>query len=214
MPGRNGESHAASGAAGGATLLQTVMDALPAMVFVVDRDMVVRKTNATARAFLAGPAPAGPLQRSGDLLRCVHALANQGGCGRGDICRDCTLRGAAAEAFAGKPITRRRVRMTLLRDGVRKELFALVTVSRFEFGSEPLALLVVEDLSELVELHRMIPICSVCKKVRDEKDAWLRIENYFKDHWDLQFTHGLCPECCAAAYQRIAEMERRPRGEP
>ncbi len=52
-----------------------------------------------------------------------------------------------------------------------------------------------EDISEIAELRRMIPICSVCRKLRDEKDAWLRLEAYFKEHWEVNFTHGLCPGC-------------------
>ena len=47
-------------------------------------------------------------------------------------------------------------------------------------------------------LKPIIPICSVCKEVRDEKEAWSRVEMYFKEHWDVDFSHSLCPNCYKA----------------
>ena len=53
----------------------------------------------------------------------------------------------------------------------------------------------IEDISEIAELYRMISICSVCKKVRDDKESWMLIEAYFKNNWGIDFSHGLCPDC-------------------
>jgi hypothetical protein len=44
-------------------------------------------------------------------------------------------------------------------------------------------------------LSGLIPICATCKKIRDQKGDWQRIEEYFEKRIDAQFTHGLCPEC-------------------
>jgi hypothetical protein len=54
---------------------------------------------------------------------------------------------------------------------------------------------VIEDISAIAELQRIISICSVCRKVRDDEKTWLRVEAYFKNHWDVDFSHGLCPDC-------------------
>ncbi|MFN2366979.1 MAG: hypothetical protein ABR523_11040, partial [Desulfurivibrionaceae bacterium] len=69
------------------------------------------------------------------------------------------------------------------------------TASSFTFEGKQRVLLLIEDISEIAELRRMIPICSVCHEIRDEGEAWNRIEDYFKEHWDLDFSHGLCPKC-------------------
>ncbi|MFH0726923.1 MAG: hypothetical protein V2B19_11335 [Pseudomonadota bacterium] len=58
-----------------------------------------------------------------------------------------------------------------------------------------LVLLVIEDISEIAELRRIIPICSICRKVRDDTESWTRVEAYFKNNWDVDFSHGLCPDC-------------------
>ena len=99
-----------------------------------------------------------------------------------------------AEAFRGNRIFRRRTRIELIRDAGTMEIYALITASPFSFQDKPLVLLVIEDISEIAELYRLIPICSVCGKVRD-KQSWMRVEAYFKNNWDVDFSHGLCPDC-------------------
>jgi len=44
-------------------------------------------------------------------------------------------------------------------------------------------------------LQGILPICSVCKKIRDDKDIWTQIESYISTHTDAQFSHSYCPEC-------------------
>lgn len=50
-------------------------------------------------------------------------------------------------------------------------------------------------LDEIKTLRGIIPICSYCKKIRDDKGAWERIEAYISKNSDAQFSHGACPEC-------------------
>lgn len=50
-------------------------------------------------------------------------------------------------------------------------------------------------LDEVKTLRGIIPICSYCKKIKDDKGAWERFEAYIYNHSEAQFSHGLCPEC-------------------
>lgn len=50
-------------------------------------------------------------------------------------------------------------------------------------------------LAEVRTLHGLLPICSYCKKIRDEEDVWQRLESYLHKHSEAKFTHGICPEC-------------------
>jgi len=50
-------------------------------------------------------------------------------------------------------------------------------------------------LEEIKTLQGIIPICSYCKKIRDDKGAWDIIEAYICKHSEAQFSHGICPEC-------------------
>ncbi len=57
-----------------------------------------------------------------------------------------------------------------------------------------------EHESEIKQLRGMLPICSSCKKIRDDKGYWNQIEVYIKDHSDAEFSHGICPECVKKLY--------------
>lgn len=44
-------------------------------------------------------------------------------------------------------------------------------------------------------LEGLLPICAWCKKIRDAKGDWQKLEKYIQDHSKAEFSHGICPEC-------------------
>ena len=50
-------------------------------------------------------------------------------------------------------------------------------------------------LDEIKTLRGILPICSYCKKIRDDQGAWDRVEAYICAHSEVEFSHGICPEC-------------------
>ncbi|MBI5886679.1 MAG: hypothetical protein HZB85_08910 [Deltaproteobacteria bacterium] len=48
-------------------------------------------------------------------------------------------------------------------------------------------------------LTGLLPICASCKRIRDEKGVWQRLEHYIEARTGAGFTHGLCPECVKKA---------------
>lgn len=60
-------------------------------------------------------------------------------------------------------------------------------------------------LAEVKTLSGLLPICAWCKKVRDDRGYWELIESYFATHSDLQFTHGICPECIEKYHPQVAK---------
>ena len=51
--------------------------------------------------------------------------------------------------------------------------------------------------STVDQLEGLLPICSYCKKIRDEQNVWHPVEDYVEDRTDTSFEHALCPECAA-----------------
>jgi len=180
---------------GGQDILRSVFDAIPSLIFVVDDDVRIQEYNAAAAELLSLKRPAVLKRRGGEILNCLHAADVPEGCGRALLCKACVIRNSVAEAFQGNRVVRRRKKLEIFRDGHKIEIYALITASPFYYKKKPLALLVIEDISEIAELQRMIPVCSICKKVRDDQESWSRFEAYFKEHWDVDFSHGYCPEC-------------------
>lgn len=64
-------------------------------------------------------------------------------------------------------------------------------------------------LNEVKTLSGLLPICSYCKKVRDDKGYWKQIESYISEHSELLFTHGLCPECLTNHYPQYTRRQQQ-----
>lgn len=52
-----------------------------------------------------------------------------------------------------------------------------------------------DALSQVNQLQGILPICSYCKSVRDDKNYWQQVESYISDHSEAQFSHSICPDC-------------------
>jgi hypothetical protein len=52
-----------------------------------------------------------------------------------------------------------------------------------------------EAFAKIKTLSGLLPICSSCKKIRDDKGYWTILEKYIMEHSDARFTHGMCPDC-------------------
>ncbi len=57
--------------------------------------------------------------------------------------------------------------------------------------------------SELKILSGLLPICSSCKRIRDEEGSWLGIESYIDEHSEAEFSHGICPDCARKLYPSL-----------
>jgi DNA-binding response OmpR family regulator len=53
-------------------------------------------------------------------------------------------------------------------------------------------------MAEIKVLSGFLPICCVCKKIRDDKGGWNQLESYISKHSDVLFSHSYCPECADA----------------
>jgi DNA-binding response OmpR family regulator len=63
-------------------------------------------------------------------------------------------------------------------------------------------------VKQVQQLEGFIPICSYCKKVRDDENYWDRIENYINARTGSQFSHGVCPDC----YNRVLVPQMKEQG--
>ncbi|MFH1981602.1 MAG: hypothetical protein ABIL58_07155 [Pseudomonadota bacterium] len=67
-------------------------------------------------------------------------------------------------------------------------------------------------VAEVKTLSGLLPICSHCKKIRDDKGYWDQIEGYIQKHSNAKFSHGICPECAKKHYPdfHIAKKTQNP----
>lgn len=60
-----------------------------------------------------------------------------------------------------------------------------------------------EALHNVELLQGLLPICSACKRIRDDGGYWQQVEEYFMRHSGTKFSHGICPECIKTLYPRM-----------
>ena len=89
----------------------------------------------------------------------------------------------------------------------RNEVVSLLAITRditekkiLECQKDKLITSLKEALGKVRTLSGFLPICSSCKKVRDDKGYWNQIEAYIRDHSEAEFTHSMCPDCVKRFY--------------
>ena len=131
--------------------------------------------------------------RQSRFTRPIHLILLTARNGKADIVEGLE---AGADDYISKPFDREELRVRV-RVGVRiVELQRRLAERVDELG---------EALSNINQLQGMLPICSYCKKIRDDQNYWQQVESYISKHSVAQFSHGVCPDC----YQSIVEPELR-----
>jgi PAS domain S-box-containing protein len=67
---------------------------------------------------------------------------------------------------------------------------------------------------EINVLQGIIPICSYCKKIRDDQGYWNQVEKYIAEHTDVMFSHGICPDCKKKHFPETEESNSFPPRSP
>jgi DNA-binding response OmpR family regulator len=52
-----------------------------------------------------------------------------------------------------------------------------------------------DALKRVKQLQGLLPICSYCKKIRNDRNYWEQVDAYVASHSEAQFSHGVCPDC-------------------
>ncbi|MCX8036030.1 MAG: PAS domain-containing protein [Candidatus Sumerlaeia bacterium] len=183
--------------------LRSILDAIPSLIFIVNKDTRISDANRAAKRFLGEGAQAHLRRLCGQVLHCIHAR-EEPGCGRTPFCPDCVVRQCIVAAFAGKHSVRQMAKLQVEEKGRVDEVQYMVTTAAFQFAGEEHVLLVLEDVTELAELRRIIPICCSCHRARDDAQFWQDVETYLRNHTGIEFSHGLCPECVKKLYPDYA----------
>ena len=64
-----------------------------------------------------------------------------------------------------------------------------------------------EALANIKTLKGLIPICASCKKIRTDQGFWQQVDVYIREHSEVEFSHGLCPDCLKKLYPEFARDE-------
>ena len=69
-----------------------------------------------------------------------------------------------------------------------------------------------DALANVKQLQGLLPICSYCKKIRDDQDYWHQVDSYIAQHTEVQFSHSICPSCFETVMKPQIEDPQDPSG--
>jgi PAS domain-containing protein len=191
---------------------RALFDAVPSPVLIVDEDVRILDYNAAGDGLLGPDRRVQYMKRGGDALRCIHSHDSPEGCGRSEFCKECIVRNSVSDALRDEKVCRARAMMQLADDqgGSLKEVMLLVTASPFRYGGMDLVLLILDDVSEMMQLQKILPICSYCRKIRNDENYWKSVEEYFLEHQNLLFSHSICESCMRERFPKIPPPGNHP----
>ncbi|MFH1437331.1 MAG: sigma 54-interacting transcriptional regulator, partial [Pseudomonadota bacterium] len=136
--------------------LKTLFATIPCGVLIVDTDRRVHAlNNVIERSF--GISEAEVInKRGGEALGCIHAYESPKGCGYSDYCANCKVRSTALDAIAGEQVHRNRAEVQVKSGTGVRDLVLLVSAAPMEFDKERLAVVILEDITELTRLRKYL----------------------------------------------------------
>lgn len=175
--------------------LRKIFNAIPSMLLIVDEDVRIWHLNLAA-SHKIGIGTDIYKERGGEVLHCLNALNIFGGCGHSQNCGECILRNSVRKAISGKTVYQQETFMKLMTKDkdILSDMHVLLTASPFEYEDKTYVLLILEDISELVQLRSLVPVCPSCRKIRDDKDYINKAEEYISKHPD-DLNNAVCPDC-------------------
>lgn len=175
-----------------------LLNAIPVPMFIVDEDVRILDSNAAAEKVFGLSKDAIRSRRGGEALGCLRARAE--GCGKSAACKSCVIRNSVSKCLNAVSTTQRRMKFEVQTDANKAELELLISTCPLPEAGTNAVLLIVEDITEISKLKAIIPICSQCKRIRNEAEYWEQVDNYFHEHTGVDFSHGLCPTCLEQVY--------------
>jgi PAS domain-containing protein len=180
--------------------LRKIIDAFPSAVFVIDHSFNIHDMNPAAAKLFGVDATVTLHRLCGDIMHCMYAIRSDQECGATEHCPDCVIQNSVEAARLGGKPHRKKYRMKIEKAGELVEITMLVSATPFEYNGDNLVLLILEDISEIVTLRALLPICASCKKIRNDENYWESVTDYLNKYADLEFTHSICPECAHRLY--------------
>jgi hypothetical protein len=87
-------------------------------------------------------------------------------------------------------------------------LIRIVVLSSFALIIDRTAIQTRKLSRQVSLLEGLLPICSYCKKIRDQKDQWQVMEKYIMDRSEATFSHGICPDCLREHYGEVLTNQK------
>ncbi len=139
-----------------ADFLLELLNAVPSMLLIVDSDVRIYHINTAAAQEFRLDRDKVFMMRGGDVLHCIHATEESGGCGKSTVCKYCMLRNSVHEAMQGQQVFRTCTKLDLVtRDGTA-EIQLMISAAPLVFEGKAFVLLALENITELKQIEQSL----------------------------------------------------------
>ena len=181
------------------TILNKIYNLLPIPLILINNNLEIANCNQSALTLLQITDDELRLmkdRRGGTLLHCIHSLTGDG-CGFSIDCTRCIIRNSVVKSFSGINTFQEKCDITLSYNQKLQKVNALISVINLD---TEYTLLIFENITELINLKQLIPMCSHCKHVKINNQYWESVEEYISNITGYNITHGMCPKCVIKLY--------------
>ena len=184
--------------------LVALLESFPMGVIAVDGEGRLRAANSAMRGLVGAGEDTGEFGGGfGEAVRCINAVLEPEGCGRSTACASCVFFRSAREAADGGTVDQREARVRIKKGRTVVEKVFLLSAAPFQADgveTDIRALVVLQDVTDLHRLRGLLSICSACKRIQSDEEAWEELECFVESHSHAMFSHGLCPDCVSELY--------------
>lgn len=138
------------------SFLKNLFEAIPCGLLIIDSKRRVQAINNVLEMTLGISSTLIVNKLGGEALNCITALKKEDSCGSSEECQTCQIRRTAEDALYGKQIHRRRAKMRLIVNGDIRDFQLLLSAAPFAHDGEKLAIILLEDMTELNELRKRL----------------------------------------------------------
>ncbi|MBW1859464.1 MAG: PAS domain-containing protein [Deltaproteobacteria bacterium] len=187
--------------------LKVVLDTIQAGIVVIDpENHTIVGVNAAAGKMFGAPRE----QILGSVCHKYICPAEEGECPITDLEQNLDNAEHELLTVSGRrvPILKTVVSVTLAgREHLLESFLDITERKRAEEERERLIGQLQAALAKVKTLSGLLPLCSSCKRIRDDQGYWQQIEAYIRDHSEAEFSHSLCPECAKKLYPEVFDKE-------
>ena len=188
--------------------LKTVLDTIQAGIVVIDPEThIIVGVNSATGKMVGAPGQ----QILGSVCHKYICPAEEGRCPVTDLGQNFDTAEGVLLTATGKRVPILKTVGSVILNGREHLLESFLDITERKEAEEEREKLIEElqdALAEVKTLSGLLPICSSCKKIRDDKGYWNQIEAYIRDHSEAEFSHSICPECAKKLYPELYEKGR------
>ncbi len=119
-------------------------------------------------------------------------------------CAECVLRNTVLDVHRTGKMSRRPARVELSDgNGAEHAINILVTAAPLIHDGRMLALMMLEDIPELINSAGLLPVCAHCGKIKSQDGLWWTPEKFLQEALSIHISHGLCPVCRQTHYPEV-----------